>query len=316
MSLARQIKPTTETAAPKLKEKPANAHAGAVPSIEEIFNLPVFGPADVFPMLGDDELQELADDIKANGQKEPIVIGEIEGENGEKTLMLIDGRNRREACRVAGVAPHVRQLVGEDPTAFVMSSNIHRRHMTKGQRAMAVAMIYPEAEAKGGRGKTSAKISEVSDRYIGMARTVLSFSRPLAQSVLAGMPLAEAYKEASLGRSDQERQVGRMNRLAKTHPEFAEAVSNGGMTLDEAEAKVKAAAEARKQQRWAYTKNICDAVMMLDRPKDTVELNFADFDPALAEQGGHVINADRLRNVATYVAALADLFEGSEGGAS
>ena len=35
----------------------------------------------------------------------------------------------------------VRHLDGEDPTAFVLSANIHRRHMTKGQRAMAVAAI-------------------------------------------------------------------------------------------------------------------------------------------------------------------------------
>ena len=45
------------------------------------------------------------------------------------------------ACKLAGVEPTVRHLDGEDPTAFVLSANIHRRHMTKGQRAMAVAMI-------------------------------------------------------------------------------------------------------------------------------------------------------------------------------
>jgi len=35
-----------------------------------------------------------------------------------------------------------------------MSSNIHRRHMTTGQRAMAVATIYPEPKREG-RGKQS-----------------------------------------------------------------------------------------------------------------------------------------------------------------
>ncbi len=70
-------------------------------------------------------------------------------------MMLIDGRNRREACKIAGVVPDVRELNGEDPKAFVISANIHRRHMTKGQRAMAVAKIYPDPE-KGGRGKNQA----------------------------------------------------------------------------------------------------------------------------------------------------------------
>jgi hypothetical protein len=34
--------------------------------------------------------------------------------------MLVDGRNRRAACKIAGVTPEVRQLNGEDPTAFVL----------------------------------------------------------------------------------------------------------------------------------------------------------------------------------------------------
>lgn len=56
--------------------------------------------------------------------------------------------------------------------------------MTKGQRAMAVAMIYPEAENKGGRGKTSVKNTGVSDAYLKQARAVLRHSRSLAEGVL------------------------------------------------------------------------------------------------------------------------------------
>lgn len=36
----------------------------------------------------------------------------------------------------------------EDPTAFVLSANIHRRHITKGQHAMAVAMIHPGSASR------------------------------------------------------------------------------------------------------------------------------------------------------------------------
>lgn len=53
--------------------------------------------ADIFPMMLDDELDDLAADIKANGQQYPIVL--------DSTGVLIDGRNRLEACRRAGVAP-------------------------------------------------------------------------------------------------------------------------------------------------------------------------------------------------------------------
>ena len=58
--------------------------------------------------------------------------------------------------------PATRHLNGEDPTDFVFSQNIARRHMTKGQRAMAVAMIYPEPaklKRKGGSVETKNRVS-------------------------------------------------------------------------------------------------------------------------------------------------------------
>jgi hypothetical protein len=58
-----------------------------------------------------------------------------------------------------------------------------QRAMTKGQRAIAVAMIYPEAPGRGIKG--SDKISE-PPRMVWQARTVLAYSRPLAEAVLAG----------------------------------------------------------------------------------------------------------------------------------
>ena len=62
---------------------------------------------------------------------------------------LVDGRNRRDACKLAGVEPQVRPPNGQDPIAYVISASIHRRHTTTGQRTMAVAVIYLEPE-KGG----------------------------------------------------------------------------------------------------------------------------------------------------------------------
>ncbi len=49
---------------------------------------------------------------------------------------------------------------------------LYRRHMTKGQRAMAVAMIHSVPE-KGGRGKKSLKITE-----FGFDPSYLSHARP------------------------------------------------------------------------------------------------------------------------------------------
>lgn len=51
---------------------------------------------------------------------------------------------------------------------------------------MAVAMLYPEPE-KGGRGKKSKVTLEFSSQLLSQARAVLVHSRPLAESVLAGV---------------------------------------------------------------------------------------------------------------------------------
>ena len=51
--------------------------------------------ADLFPMNSDDEIQEMGENIKANGLTSPIVF--------TPDRQLIDGRNRLEACERAGL---------------------------------------------------------------------------------------------------------------------------------------------------------------------------------------------------------------------
>jgi hypothetical protein len=60
-------------------------------------------------------------------------------------------------------ANDLERLNGQDPKACIVSANLARWDMTKGQKAIALAMHYPEPE-KGGRGKKSegAKVAETS----------------------------------------------------------------------------------------------------------------------------------------------------------
>jgi hypothetical protein len=68
--------------------------------------------------------------------------------------------------------------------ALIVSNNIKRRHLNAGQRAMAVAMMYPDPE-KGGRGKTNSLAAKgFSTASLSQARTVLRDSRALADKVM------------------------------------------------------------------------------------------------------------------------------------
>jgi hypothetical protein len=103
----------------------------------------------------------------------------------------------------------VEELNGQDPLAYIISSNVHRRHMTKGQRAMAVAMIYPEK----GRGKTPRNL-EFSAERVRQARAVLHWSPELSDGVLSGAEsLDRAYAIASSRKIDAEAPALRLEAL-------------------------------------------------------------------------------------------------------
>ena len=81
--------------------------------------------ANLFPMMIGDDYTALRDDIKANGLLEPIVI--YDGK-------ILDGRNRYTACLDLGIEPRYEAFEGTDPVAYVISKNLHRRHLTKEQQ--------------------------------------------------------------------------------------------------------------------------------------------------------------------------------------
>ena len=89
--------------------------------------------SNVFPMLDEAELGDLANDIKVNGLLMPVVVHEGK---------ILDGRNRYLACKLAGVAPRFEDWDGEgDPLEYVLSLNLQRRHLTTGQRAMVATKV-------------------------------------------------------------------------------------------------------------------------------------------------------------------------------
>jgi ParB-like chromosome segregation protein Spo0J len=85
--------------------------------------------ANLFP-IDSDGLDALAEDIRANGQHQPIEL--CDGK-------ILDGRRRYMACRQAGIEPQRITVRPDDPIAYVLSLNLHRRHLDKSQRAMVAA---------------------------------------------------------------------------------------------------------------------------------------------------------------------------------
>lgn len=116
--------------------------------------------ANIFP-LDEENIGELANDISAHGQQVPIEV--CDGK-------ILDGRRRWLACERAGVKPNMRNVSPTDPVAYVVSLNLHRRHLTPSQLAMIgqrVRKMYDDAakerqSASGGPKKSKEKAVPVS----------------------------------------------------------------------------------------------------------------------------------------------------------
>jgi len=183
--------------------------------------------ANLFPMMAQDEFQKLKDDIAKNGLLEPVTI--FKGR-------LIDGRNRYRACCELGITPQYREWTPVGSLeSFVISRNLHRRHLSESQRAMIGARLKSlfEKEAQkrkslsgrryGGRGKkvwvpedlpeskkgdsrdAAAREVNVSGRTIDKAKIVLKTGEPrLVQKVVKGeISVHLASQIAQLPYSDQ-----------------------------------------------------------------------------------------------------------------
>jgi len=192
------------------------------------YNSKVHPAAALFPMIPDDELQLLADDIAATGLHHPVVLA-ADG-------TLVDGRNRLAACKLAGVDPTFTTYAGDDVLAFIVGENIRRRHLTNGQRSMLGYDLLPmiEAAAKERMAAAGASSAPGVPAEKGLA------DRPDLSS-------AKSRDQAAKMVGTSGRSVGRAKRVA-TVPELADKVRSGELALDRAERVVRDRESANKRQ--------------------------------------------------------------------
>lgn len=175
--------------------------------------------AELFPLMEGDEYTALLEDIRVNGQREPIWL--------DKSGRILDGRNRARACHDLGLIPKQQTWDGADAIGFVLSLNLHRRHLNASQRAvLALAVEKLEAEealrrkaragASSAPGRPAEKDPEivpevsreneareragkrvgVSRRYVQDAKAVEAAAPELLADITAGTKtLPEAKKE-------------------------------------------------------------------------------------------------------------------------
>lgn len=176
--------------------------------------------SELFPLMQGREFDELVADIKANGLCEPIWT--YQGQ-------ILDGRNRWRACEQAQVAHRpMREYIGEDPVSFVVSLNLHRRHLDESQRGIVAAKIadLPHGVRADQSGKfagvtqsAAAEMLNVSERTVRTARRVVDEGTPeLVQAVTQGRVSVSAAADVAELPKEQQRVI-----VAKGEKEILEA---------------------------------------------------------------------------------------------
>lgn len=158
--------------------------------------IPLHPLCTLFPRMDGEAFATLVADIKANGQREPITL--VDG-------MILDGGNRYRACLAAGREPQFVPFTGDNIVSFVLSANLHRRHMTPGQQAAIVASAQDWAKAQ-----TVGKPKSAND---GQLATV-------------------AQRQAVSGASRNTQKMA--DKVAKKSPELAGKVARGEISLPKA----------------------------------------------------------------------------------
>lgn len=99
--------------------------------------------ADAFPLMDQQAMAALVDDVVRNGQLKPITRVWVDTGNGNKTQepLVLDGRNRLRACLQLKKKPVFEDYEGDDPVGYVISLNLARRHLSESQRALVAAKL-------------------------------------------------------------------------------------------------------------------------------------------------------------------------------
>jgi N6-adenosine-specific RNA methylase IME4/ParB-like chromosome segregation protein Spo0J len=127
--------------------------------------------AEIFPRMGEAEFVALKNDIAEHGVREPLWIW-----RGQ----IIDGRHRAQACEELGIVPAVREYDGDESglVGFVVSLNLHRRHLDESQRAMVAGKL---ANLRDGQRADLAASIDAPSITQSQAAELLNVSRPSVQ---------------------------------------------------------------------------------------------------------------------------------------
>lgn len=183
--------------------------------------------SNIFPLMQGDEFESLKSDIAQNGLREEIWLA--------PDGLILDGRNRYRACCDLGVEPTFKTYTGDHLVEFVVSLNLHRRHLTASQRAALAVPIkqYLEAAAREKQreaGKDGAEYGKLGGR--GNQKPLQEF---FPEGVSGKKPAPQSRDIAAAMVKTNARYVDNAEHIANKAPELFEQIKSGEVSLAQAQ---------------------------------------------------------------------------------
>jgi hypothetical protein len=181
----------------------------------------------IFPPMEEEEYRSLVADIQEHGLREPIWT--YQGK-------IIDGRHRSCACEQLGIEPTYREWDGNGSlTAFVVSLNLERRHLTSSQRAI-VSLDVERRLAQ-----------EVQEKDLARKRMSTLEIFPKSSRVLPYKPKLHAASQAAMLTRTNAHYVTDAKKIAHDAPELEPLIKHGTLTLPEAKTLAKLPEKQRQE---------------------------------------------------------------------
>lgn len=178
--------------------------------------------ADMFPMMSVEELTGLVEDIRSHGLREPIWL--------HPDGRIVDGRNRYRACMEGAVKPRFRTWDGTGSLVdFVLSLNLHRRHLNQSQKAV-IALKVEERYA--------AEAKERQRDHGGTAPGRPKESLPEILPEVSGPSVTESRERAGKALGVSGRYVSDAKKVAEEAPEMLSKIESGELSVNEAKKRI------------------------------------------------------------------------------
>jgi ParB-like chromosome segregation protein Spo0J len=194
----------------------------------------------LFPMMTKEEYRDLKASIAASGLMVPIL---------KQGTVILDGRNRYQACKELDLEPTFEEYTGDDPAMEIFRRNFIRRNLTTDQKATILVKFRDQTPEVYQRW--------LKDKAEAVERRMANLKQGDKSRRLPGKPSGRTAQRTAEQSGLPKTAIERADRVRREHPEAVDPIIAGEVTskaviahggLDKAKAAKAAGKKAAKAE--------------------------------------------------------------------